>query len=221
MFRLPLTMNSRKGVDTLAHRNSPSIVLRRQKHQYQYFVKEIERTIDNTVMESFGSGVEYISPDGFIIVGIGGLSVPGSVFFPIEKEKLGLAFLKLLSDTFPSNRRTPDGSWALGMVPVPSRLASGNPKVLDGADCLAALISLIGPKMVVRYDDKRKGNNHALTSYYLYSIQFPRWRLGWRRLQRRTELSRPGFWWLGLDSRVVTTDLAISDSAKQNSRKVS
>jgi len=72
--------------------------------------KGIERTIDNTVIESFGSGVEYISPDGFIIVGIGGLSEPGSVDFPIEKEKLGLAFLMLLSDTFPSNRRTPDGS---------------------------------------------------------------------------------------------------------------
>lgn len=137
MFLPPLTMNNRNGVETFAHKNSPSIVLRRHRYQYQYLIKGIERTIDKTIIESLGSGVEYISPDGFIIVGIDGISVPGSVFFPIEKEKLGLAFLMLLRDTFPSNRRTADGS---GIASVSSRLVSGNPKVLDGAGCLAALI---------------------------------------------------------------------------------
>jgi hypothetical protein len=59
----------------------------------------------------------------------------------IEKEKLGLVFLKLLSDTFPSNRRTPDGSsdddW---VVAATGSSASASPKVREDAACLAALI---------------------------------------------------------------------------------
>ncbi len=69
-------------------------------------------------MESLGNGVEYISPDDCNIVGIGGLSALGPdgvcELSPLENEKLGLAFLRLLNDMLPRSLRAAGNAWIDG-----------------------------------------------------------------------------------------------------------
>jgi hypothetical protein len=59
----PLTIKRTKGVDTFAHRNSPSIV------------------IESTIIDRVGRGVAYTSSAGRSILGIGGRSVIAAVFW--------------------------------------------------------------------------------------------------------------------------------------------
>lgn len=130
---VPLTMKRRNGVETLAHKNSPSIVFRaeRQLDANGCSKTACQPTMDSTIMESLGNGVEYTSPDEWIIVGIGGLSVSCTEtcdLFPLENVKLGRPSWRRPSDIFPDRRRA-----ALGSSDVPSAWSSAGPKTLVGA----------------------------------------------------------------------------------------
>ena len=95
-------------------------------------------------MESFGSGVEYVSPDACNIVGIGGLSAlgPDRVSLLLGNEKLGLPFLRLLNDMLPRSLRAAGNAWIDGGWESFAAV-SGWPNVLDGAESLLDDSSLI------------------------------------------------------------------------------
>ncbi len=60
-------MNNRKGVETFADKNSPSIVCGVVHHSAKtHFIVNLEAllTIDNTIMDSMGKGVACISGGG-------------------------------------------------------------------------------------------------------------------------------------------------------------
>lgn len=115
-------MNKRKGVDTFADRNSPSIVYTFISINVKPRIRQ--PTIDRTIIESFGSGVISCSPE--TIVGMGALS---AVTFGIEDASSALLVRRndgrrLLKETLPSARRTADGGGC--------SLSSGVPNEREG-----------------------------------------------------------------------------------------
>lgn len=109
------------------------------------------RTIERTIIESVGSGVVYTSPDGCIMVGIGGRSdpvfgVPGLSSPLLQRDvKLGRCWLPP-NDIRLNTRRTTLGC----VVSSSSSAESWTPNDLRGMWCLSFLGELmIGSDMSV------------------------------------------------------------------------
>ena len=99
-------------------------------------------------MDIFGNGVEQVSPDGCIIVGIAGRSdfgVLGRTISPslLNEPKLGRPPLRLPNDILPRKRRAVDVSRGRPSLPLSVTEESSLPNVLTGTEELREFKALI------------------------------------------------------------------------------
>ena len=90
-------MKSRNGAETLADRNSPSMVCERQFQLQASGSHPVNlHTIDKTIIESVGSGVAYTSGGGWSALGIGGRSGFGDCGIDVPSCSSAPPFLQRL-----------------------------------------------------------------------------------------------------------------------------